>query len=88
VGVTEKFYAYLVTEVTGTQVGKIEPGQHFLEREYKGSGEYTWTIFDFGKNDMPLTATITGIYIGIVHGIDGKLTEESRELLAAYGRSL
>jgi hypothetical protein len=78
----ERMYAYLVTDVTGTQVGKTKPGEHLLEREYKGNGSYTWTIYDFGKRGMPLAATITGRYVGIVHGDGGRLTEESRELLA------
>lgn len=77
----EKFYAYLVTDVTGTQVGKTKPGEHMLERQYKGNGEYTWTIFDFGKTDTPCVATITGKYVGIVYGENGELTAESKALL-------
>ncbi len=78
----ERFYAYLVTDVTGTQVGKTKPGQHMLEREYKGNGSYTWTIYDFGKPSTPLTATITGRYVGIVHGENGQLSDESKSMLA------
>lgn len=79
----EKFYAYRVTDVTGNQVGKTEVGQHILEREYMGNGSYTWVVYDFSKEDWPVTATITGVYVGIVHGEDGSLTEESKEKLAA-----
>lgn len=78
----EKFYAYLVTEVTGTQVGKTKVGQHMLESEYKGNGSYTWVIYNFGKKNTPVSATITGRYIGIVEGENGTLTEESKELLS------
>ncbi len=77
----ERFYAYLVTEVTGTQVDKTKPGQHILEREYKGNGSYTWTIYDFGKKSTPLVATITGKYVGQVHGANGELDAESKGLL-------
>ena len=80
---SDTFYAYLVTDVTGTQVGKTKPGEHLLEREYKGNGSYTWCIYDFGKADMPLTATVTGRYVGKVSGEDGKLDAESRAALAA-----
>ena len=79
----EKFYAYLITDVTGTQVGKTEPGQHMLERQYMGNGSYTWVIYNFGKEGTPVSATITGTYVGIVYGENGELTAESKELLAA-----
>jgi len=79
----ERFYAYLVTDVTGTQIGKTKVGQHVLERQYKGNGSYTWAIYDFGKPDAPLVATITGKYVGQVHGVDGQLDDESMELLHA-----
>ena len=77
----ERFYAYLVTDVWGTQVGKVEPGHYMLEREYKGNGSYTWTIYDFGKRNTPLSALITGRYVGIVHGENGQLDEASKAFL-------
>jgi hypothetical protein len=79
----EYFYAYRVTDVTGTQVGKTNPGEHLLEREYKGNGSYTWVIYDFGQRGAPISATITGVYVGKVEGSGGKLTEESKAKL--YG---
>ena len=78
----DSFYAYRVTEVTGTQVGKTKPGQHMLEHQYMGNGSYTWVIHDFGKPGAPVSATITGVYVGKVEGRDGKLTEESKAKLA------
>lgn len=77
----KKFYAYLVTEVTGNQVGKIEVGQHLLEPEYKGNGSYTWTVYNFGDESWPVVATVTGRYVGIVEGEDGTLTDDSKALL-------
>lgn len=77
----ERFYAYLVTDVTGTLRGKTVLGQHMLESEYKGNGSYTWTIYNFGKTETSLAATITASYVGIVHGENGELTEESKDLL-------
>lgn len=79
----QRFYAYRVTDVTGTQVGKTKVGQHMLEREYKGNGSYTWVVYDFGKRGIPVSATITGRYVGIVHGENGSLDEESKAMLAA-----
>lgn len=45
----EKFYAYWIKDVTGTQVGKTKVGEFLLEREFKGNGLYTWTIYNFAE---------------------------------------
>jgi hypothetical protein len=75
----ERFFAYVCTDTWGSMDGRIKLGEHILEREYKGNGSYTWTIYDFGKDEV--TGTFTGLYVGQVTGSNGKLDDASKRKL-------
>jgi len=76
----EPLYAYRVETAHGSMAGRIAVGEFLLEREYRGNGRYTWTIFDFSTGDV--TGTVTGNYVSrVFRGDDKKLDADSIERL-------
>lgn len=72
-------WAYRVTDVTGSMVGRIEVGAVVFDYRHMGRS-YTWTIFDLGRGDV--TGSFSGDYIGRASYTQrGQLTAETRKRL-------
>lgn len=61
-GAAKPKYGYVVNDIRGDMVGRIELGEFVIEREYKGNGSYTWQVFNFTTGRE--TGSFTGSYVG------------------------
>lgn len=72
-------YAYRITEVTGSMVGRVEVGEVLLDYRHFGR-TYTWLVFDITEGKT--TGTFTGDYLGRAEYTKrGKITVASRKRL-------